>query len=447
MLFSTKNSLKLELRKLVAPLIVETLLVMMLGLADTLMLSRLNDNAVAAVGMVNQILQLVLLLFTIISIGTSVLCSQYLGAGRYTRMVQVTGVSLIVNLVLGLLVSVLLVLAAGPVLTLMGLRNELMADGKIYLQVVGGFIFLQAITNTVSASLRSANKAVYPMMVIAVTNILNIIGNYTLIFGHFGCPALGVEGAAISTSISRGIAMVVILFIMRYRHIQSFPSRLFRPFPFKELRNLLKIGLPSAGENISFNLQQLTILFFINVISNEALATRSYVTNVVMFVYMFAICMANGGSIVIGHLVGANKVQAAYLMGKFVWHWSAVVSFFFSLICALCGPLIMGGLTDNTEIIRMGCIIFWVDLLLEVGKSINIYATNALRATGDVMFPFYLGVVVQWGVGVFLGWLFGIFFGWGLIGMWFAFVLDENIRGAVFVRRWNSRKWANKGFC
>lgn len=442
-----RNSLKLELRKLVVPLMVETLLVMMLGLTDTIMLGQYSDNAVAAVGMVNQILSLVLLLFTIISIGTSVLCSQYLGAGRRNRMIQVTGVSLLLNLVLGLLMSGLLYLAAHPILSLMGMRDELMQYSLVYLQIVGGFVFTQAITNTVSASLRAENKVVYPMMVIAVTNILNIAGNYTLIFGHFGCPALGVMGAGISTSISRVVAMVVILVIMHYRHIASFPMRLFRPFPFKELRNLLKIGLPSAGENISYNLQQLTLLYFINFISNEALATRTYVVNVVMFVYMFAICMANGGSICIGHLVGQHKHRAAFLMGRFVWRWSAVVSVAFSLICALCGPWIMDALTDNDEIIQLGCTVLWIDLLLEAGKSINIYATNALRATGDVMFPFYLGVIAQWGLGVFLGWLFGIWFGWGLIGMWFAFVLDEDIRGAIFIGRWNSMKWAHKGFC
>jgi len=445
--FMTKNSLKQELRKLVVPLMVETLLVMMLGLTDTIMLGQYSDNAVAAVGMVNQILQLVLLLFTIISIGTSVLCSQYLGAGRRTRMIQVTGVSLLLNLVLGLLMSGLLFLAAHPILSFMGMRDELMQYGLVYLQIVGGFVFTQAITNTVSASLRAENKVVYPMMVIAVTNILNIVGNYTLIFGHFGCPQLGVMGAGISTSISRVVAMVVILVIMHYKHISSFPLRLFRPFPFKELRNLLKIGMPSAGENISYNLQQLTLLYFINFISNEALATRTYVVNVVMFVYMFAICMANGGSICIGHLVGQHKYRAAFLMGRFVWRWAAVVSVVFSLVCALCGPWIMDALTDNEEIIRLGCTVLWIDLLLEAGKSINIYATNALRATGDVMFPFYLGVIAQWGLGVFLGWLFGIYFGWGLIGMWFAFVLDEDIRGAIFIARWNSMKWAHKGFC
>ncbi|MDO4497874.1 MAG: MATE family efflux transporter [Bacteroidales bacterium] len=443
----TKNSLKLELRKLVVPLMVETLLVMMLGLTDTIMLGQYSDNAVAAVGMVNQILSLVLLLFTIISIGTSVLCSQYLGAGRRTRMIQVTGVSLLLNLVLGLGMSGLLYVAAHPILSFMGMRDELMQYGLVYLQIVGGFVFTQAITNTVSASLRAENKVVYPMLVIAITNLLNILGNYTLIFGHFGCPSLGVMGAGISTSISRVVAMLVILIIMQRKHISSFPMRLFRPFPFKELRNLLKIGLPSAGENISYNLQQLTLLYFINYISNEALATRTYVVNVVMFVYMFAICMANGGSIVIGHLVGQQRYRAAFVTGRYVWRWAAMVSVVFSFVCALCGPWIMNALTDNEEIIRLGCIVLWIDLLLEAGKSINIYATNALRATGDVMFPFYLGVIAQWGLGVFLGWLFGIYFGWGLIGMWFAFVLDEDIRGAIFIARWNSMKWAHKGFC
>lgn len=442
-----RSKLKLELRKLVVPLMVETLLVMMLGLTDTIMLGQYSDNAVAAVGMVNQILSLVFLLFTIISIGTSVLCSQYLGAGRRVRMIQVTGVSLLLNFVLSIIMSGVLFVAANPILHFMGMRAELIQYGLIYLQIVGGFVFTQAITNTVSASLRADNKVVAPMIVIAVTNVLNIIGNYTLIFGHFGCPSLGVMGAGISTSISRVVAMIVILVIMHYKHIESFPLRLFRPFPFKELKNLLKIGLPSAGENISYNLQQLTLLYFINLISNEALATRTYVVNVVMFVYMFAICMANGGSISIGHLVGQGKHRAAFLMGRFVWRWAAVVSVVFSLICALCGPWIMDALTDNEEIIRLGCIVFWIDLLLEGGKSINIYATNALRATGDVMFPFYLGVIAQWSLGVFLGWLFGIYFGWGLIGMWFAFVLDEDIRGAIFIVRWNSMKWAHKGFC
>lgn len=93
----------------------------------------------------------------------------------------------------------------------MGLRPELMVYGVGYMEIVGAFAFFQALSLTVSASLRSANKAVYPMMVIVVVNILNIIGNYSLIFGKFGMPALGVEGAAISTAFARGVSMIILL--------------------------------------------------------------------------------------------------------------------------------------------------------------------------------------------------------------------------------------------
>lgn len=440
------NQLKTELRKLVIPIIIETLLVMTLGVMDTFMLSQYSDNAVAAVGMVNTMLQLVFLLFAIINTGTSVLCAQYLGAKRWDRQVQVTGVALIMNLIIGIVVSIALFLCAQPLLQVMGLRDELMPYGVSYMQLVGGFAFTQALSNTISATLRSANKANYPMMVIAVCNVVNILGNYALIFGHFGLPALGVQGAAISTSISRTVSMLMLFWILFHRHIPSFPSHLFRPFPFWELRKLLKIGLPSAGENMSYQTQQLVLLYFINMIGNEALATRSYVVNIVMFVYMFAICMAQGGSISIGHLVGKGKTEAAFLMGKYVWHWSVYVSQAFSLVCALCGPYIMGMLTENPVIYSLGCTIFWIDFFLEAGKTINIYATNVLRATGDVFFPFYLGVIVQWGVGVLFGYLFGIHWGWGLAGMWVAFALDEDIRGFIFIRRWNSRKWAKKSF-
>lgn len=441
-----QNLLKSELRKLVIPIIIETLLVMTLGVVDTFMLSQYSDNAVAAVGMVNTILQLVFLLFAIINTGTSVLCSQYLGAKRWDRQVQVTGVALVMNLLVGLVVSLALCLCAEPLLAVMGLRDELMPYGVSYMQIVGGFAITQALSNTISATLRSANKAYYPMMVIAVCNVVNILGNYALIFGHFGLPALGVEGAAISTSISRTVSMVLLFIILFRRHISSFPMQLFRPFPTWELRKLLKIGLPSAGENMSYQAQQLVLLYFVNMMGNEALAARTYVINIVMFVYLFAICMAQGGSISIGHLVGMGKTEAAFLMGKYVWHCSVYVSQTFSLICALCGPYIMSLLTDNPTIYALGCSVFWVDFFLEAGKTINIYATNVLRATGDVFFPFYLGVIVQWCVGVFFGYFFGIYLGWGLVGMWMAFVLDENIRGIVFIRRWNSRKWASRGF-
>ena len=441
-----KNGIKVGLRKLVAPIFIETLLIMMLGAVDTVMLSQYSDEAVAAVGVVNQLVMFAFLIFEIINMGTSVLCSQYLGAKLPQKMVQVVGVSLLLNILIGLGVSAVLYFGAPWLLHMMGLRAELMTYGVNYMEIVGAFAFFQAISLTISASLKSADKAIYPMMVVVVVNVLNIIGNYTLIFGKFGMPALGVEGAAISTAFARGVSMVILFVILFRKHISRFPLKYFRPFPWIELKNLLKIGIPSAGENMSYSLSQVVLTYFINLLGNEALAARMYVVNVVMFVYLFTIAMAQGGAISIGHLVGKKRIRGAYLLGKYVMRLSVLVSVTLSCIWALMGKTMFGWLTDNPEIIRMGVMVLYVDIILEIGKAINIYATNALRATGDVNYPFYVGVVMQWGVAVGCGYLFGLHWGWGLVGMWFAFLLDENIRGIIFVRRWNSMKWAKKGF-
>ena len=391
-------------------------------------------------------LSVAFLIFEVINIGTSVLCSQYLGAKLHKNMIQVVGVALLLNLVLGLLISAILHFGATTLLLWMGLRPELLQYGIGYMEIVGAFAFFQAISLTISASLRSADKAIYPMLVTVLVNIMNIIGNYALIFGKLGMPALGAEGAAISTAVARGASMVILFIILFRKHIPKFPLAYFRPFPWIELKNLLKIGLPSAGENISYSFSQVVITYMINILGNNALATRTYTMNIVMFVYLFAIAMAQGGAITIGHLVGQKKIRAAYLLGKYVMRLSILVTLILSCIWAASGHFIFSLLTDNPEIIQLGVTVMLIDIIVEVGRSVNIYATNALRSAGDVNFPFYVGLVVQWSVSVGVSYLLGIHWGWGLVGMWCSFLFDENIRAIIFVRRWNSLKWAKKGF-
>lgn len=439
-------SLRSNLRQTAVPLFIEILLVMTLGAVDTFMLSRFSDNSVAAVGVVNQIIYLIFLVFEVISLGTSILCSQYRGAKRNDLMIQTVGVSLITNTVLGIVVSALLYSFTTPILQLMGLRYELMSAGREYMHIVGSMAFIQAISLTISASLRAAGKAKYPMYVTLMVNITNIIGNYVLIFGKFGFPQMGVEGAAISTVISRIIAMLILIIILRKKLIPHFPKKYFTPFPWKELRNLLHIGIPSAGEQMSYSLSQVIITYFINMISNEALTARTYCVNIVMFVYLFASAFGQGGAIEIGHLVGAHRPRAAYLMGSYVMRLAISVSLSLSVATAFSGRAIMEVLTSNPEIIAMGVAILWVDIFVEFGRAINIFAVNALRSAGDIYFPVTIGIIVMWAISVIGSYLFGITFGWGILGMWAAFALDEVIRGIIFIWRWRSMKWADKHF-
>lgn len=440
------GALSRQLTKLAGPILVETVLVMMLGAVDTFMLSRQSDNSVAAVGLVNQLINLVFIIFEVISLGTSILCSQYIGAGLRKKVVQVVGISIVFNFLSGLFFSAILYFNAEALLNLMGIREELLPEGISYMRIVGAFAFLQAVSFAVSAALRSAYKAKYPMMVSGIVNVLNIIGNYALIFGKFGLPALGVRGAAISTIICRAVSVILLLIILKKKHIKSFPKILFTPFPWNELVRLLKIGIPSAGEQMSYSLSQVLITYFINMMGNAALATRTYCQNIVMFTFVLSLSLAQAGAIIIGHLVGMKKQQAAFSLGKRVLRLSIFASVTFSVIVAIFGPGILSMLTTNPEIIAMGTAVLWIDVLVENGRAINFFGVNALRSAGDIYYPVTVGIIVCWTVSVGFSYLFGITLGGGIVALWLALSLDENIRGVIFIRRWRSRKWSKKGF-
>ena len=442
----SEGSLKHQLKVITIPVFIEIALVMLLGAVDTVMLSRYSDNSVAAVGLDNQLISLVFLVYQFFSMGAAILCAQYIGAGLRKRLVQVVGMALVVNLLLGLLVSVLLFFYAEELLLLMGLRPELMGDGLVYLRLTGALSFFQALSLTFSASLRSADKVVYPMVVTGIVNVLNILGNYALIFGRWGCPQMGVEGAAIATAVSRAIATVLLAVIHFKKHIPSFPLDYFRPIPWRELRNLLLIGIPAMSENLSYSLSQVVITFFINQISNEALAARTYCANIIMFVFLFCISITQGGDILVGHLVGQHRHQAAYILGNFFYRWSMIITLTGSALLALTGRYILGAFTDNEEIITMGMWVLIVDFFLEIGRTSNIFAVGTLRATGDAVYPVVIGIIFQWLVAVGVSYVIGIPLGYGLVGMWIGFALDENIRGVILMRRWRSGKWKSKGF-
>lgn len=441
-----KKAVRKQLFDLTSPIFIEVLLIMLLGATDVVMLSRYSDDTVAAVGVVNQLLNLIFILYGITTLGTSVLCSQYLGARQHKNVIQVIGVSILVNAVMGFLVSGSLYLFAPNLLQVMGLEPRLADYGVMYMKIVGGFSFLQAVSMTVSAVLRSHNKAYYPMFVTLLINLLNVVGNYTLIFGKFGFPRLGATGAAISTSACRLVAVGLLFYLLFGKVVTRFPLKYLKPFPWDKIKNLMIIGLPAAGEQVSYNLSQVVITYFSVLISTSALTARTYAMNIVMFSYVFSIAIGNGAAISIGHLIGRERDNAAFSVEKYSINLSLLVTFCISVLTALVGTTVFKWLSPNPEVVRIGAVILYIDIVLELGRAVNITSVNSLNAAGDVFYPFVTGIIVMWGAAVLGGWFLGVWWGWGLAGIWVAMALDECIRAVVFERRWHSRKWVTKGF-
>lgn len=436
--------LRNRLTKLIWPIFIETAFMMLLGIVDTFMLGGYSDYAVGAVGVVNQILNMVFLLFSVVTTGTSVLCARYLGAQDDKSMKAIVSVSIIFNVLFGLIISVGLFIFTEEILTLMDLRKELMGNAITYMKYVGGFAFLQAISLTLSAILRALQRPKFPMYSIIAINIINIIGNYTLIYGHFGAPEMGIEGASIATIISRSTSVVILSIALFGYVLKDFGKKDILPFNWKKLKEIFDIGLPSAGELLSYSLSQVVVTYLINAVSNEALITRTYVSNIVMATYLLSFAVAEGNSIFVGFLVGDKRHNAAHKTANYALKITLMVTLVISTIIALTGKNIVALLTDNPEIILLTGIVVWIDILLEVGRALNMIVIQALRAAGDYIFPVAFGAVSMWLVAVGCSYLFGITLGWGLIGIWIAFSLDENIRGWAMLNRWNKRKWKKK---
>lgn len=216
-----KKANKLTLFALTWPIFIEMLLGMLMGNIDTLMLSRFSEEAMTAVGVANQILFFVNLMFNVVSAGTSVLISQSLGAGRNKSALEVASVAIVLNLLFGLLVSLLLLGGGRLIFGWMNLPEELAPSAWTYLMITGGFVFAEAVRLTLSTIMRSYGFTRVTMYVALGVNAVNLGGNFAVLYGSLGSPFSGVSGVALSTVLSRMAGLAVLFIMLKARTISS----------------------------------------------------------------------------------------------------------------------------------------------------------------------------------------------------------------------------------
>lgn len=435
---------KLSLFAVTWPIFIDSVLRMLLGTVDVFMLSRISDKATGAVGLANEIIYFCILMFGFVGIGTSVAVSQYIGAGREKEASRISALAITMNLIFGILVSMVLFLYGEPLLHLLKLDPEQIGIASHYLKIIGGFIWIEALSYAVSSVIRSSGHTKSVMFVTLGVNIIHVTGNYLLIFGNLGFPQWGVTGAAISTVVSRLLGIVV-LFIILYRRVPApIRGKDYITWNSSYLKQILSVGLPAAGEHLSWQSQYLMIISFVNMIGITALNTHVYVMNISNYFMALAMAIGSGTEIIVGQMVGAGEMKAAYkrLMK------SVRISFVLTLAIVSAAAIFRHGLigmfTKDPEIIAAGASIFLLSIVLEPGRTFNMVIINSLRAAGDARFPVLMGVLSMWGVSVPLAYALGVHFGMGLLGIWIAFVVDEWLRGVIMLLRWRSRAWEKK---
>ncbi|AVX01871.1 TPA: MATE family efflux transporter [Vibrio vulnificus] len=423
------------------PILVEILLRTALGTSDVFMLSGYSDKAVSAVGVITQLTFFLIIVSTFVSSGTGILIAQYNGAGRDQDATHVGVASIALSSVIGVILSVLAVLGATHLLPYYGLEAQVEQYAQEYLLISGAMTFNVTIGIVFTTILRSHGYSRSPMTVNLISGVLNIIGNYIALYQPFGLPVYGVQGVAIATVASQVIG-TTILGVLLWRSSIDLPMRSLAQVPSAVYKKILKIGGMNAGEVLSYNMAQITIVYFVVQMGTSSLAAFTYAQNIARFSFAFALAIGQATQIQTGYYIGkgwieniTKRVQIYFLVG-FASSVTVASTIYFMR------DAILTLFTQQPEILMLAGSLVMGSIVLEAGRVFNLIFISALKGAGDIKFPVQMGILSMWGLGVVFSYLLGIHWGYGVFGAWMAIALDEWFRGLIMARRWRSQVWA-----
>ncbi len=427
------------------PLFIELFMQIMVGNVNQMMLAPHGTDPAAAVGNALQILNIITIALSAMGTASTVLVTRVLGNASSKRTIsEIATVALVVNMALGALMTAVLFAFWPQFFSWLHIDATLWGMGSSFLLIVGSTTILQGAFFAITALLRSFARVGDVMGASLAMNAVNVGVGLVLVNGLGGVPALGVEGTAAANVAARVVGLGLAAFML-LRHTDVRPSpRLLRPFPKKTLKNMLGVGIPSSGEQMNYDLAQIVILSFINVLGTTVVTVKVYCSMLASIAYLYSIALSQATQIVLGYLFGAGKFD---IVRRRVWMAdliAAVLTTAVSLTLWWNFDAVVGLLTADPVVHELGRQIMLVEVFLGIGRSLNIVMVRALIALGDVRTPVTVNVAFSWVFAVGGGWLLGIGWGWGLVGMWIAMCIDEWLRAGFLIATFARGGWKRR---
>lgn len=440
----TEDKTKIPMAVLALPMFIENIIRTSLLVVDQLMLNRFSEKAAAAMSSVNQLAFFIQMVFLMVAAGISILVSQYLGAGRKDDASRAAMAGMVIMAVFAVVVSAAVVLLARTVLGIYELEDEVREMALRFLTIYGAGSFFMAMNMAQANVLRAYGHAYDPMAINAAALGLTILGNAASLYGLFGLPVTGITGVALSNVAGQAAAFVLSALRIRARKDISLRWRELGSVPSRVYALILKVGVPTAGENMSYNIAAIFIVGFISKMGTDALAAYGIAISLSRYVFISGVSIGTATQIKVGYYVGAGRPDEAY---RRVWRWFATgfcISAALILVLNLAKYPVLSLFTPNAAIIAIAASALTVGFALEPARNFNTIIIPALKGSGDTLFPVLVGMCFQWGFGVFLAWLFGLELGLGLAGVWMGMACDEWSRGIAMALRWRSGAWRRK---
>lgn len=430
-----------ELANLIGPLVIEQLLAVFVGMADSIMVANVGEAAVSGVSLVDNIMILIINIFAALATGGAVVAGQYLG--RKDEKSACKAATQLVWFVSLSAVAIMILVYFGKDIILNQVFGHITAEVKghadIYLLIVTASIPFIALYNGGAAIFRAMGNSQVSMRVSLLMNAINVTGNAILVFGL----RIGTAGVAIPTLISRMVAAIVITVLLcnqtRILHIER--TLKFR-FDGRMIRKILAIGVPNGLENSMFQLGKILVLSLVSTFGTYAIAANAVSNAIALFQILPGMAISLAITTVISQCVGANDYEQVhyYLKKLLVIIYVAMAGTVALIFLAL--PLILEAynLSDQTAAAATN-IIHFHGISAMIIWPLSFALPAAYRAAGDAKACMYTSIVSMWIFRIGFSYLVGKYMGLGVFGVWVAMVIDWVVRAICFVIRYFNGKW------
>ncbi|AHV97042.1 MATE family efflux transporter [Paenibacillus sabinae] len=421
---------------LAIPSMIENFLQTIVGFVDTLFVSRIGLNEVAAVGVTNAIMAVYIAIFMAMGVGTSSLIARSVGAGEIGKAKAIARQSAWISALLGLAFGIITLLFAEPLLRLMGAEPEVLADSAVYFRIVAvPSVFLSLMT-VFGSILRAAGDTKTPMKVGIWMNMVHIALDYVLIFGLFGWSGWGIAGAAWATSAVRVIGAIA-LFIHIRRSKLSFSIR--KRGSSEYTLPLLKLSAPAAAERLIMRFGQVLYFGLIVRIGTDVYAAHILAGNIEIFSYMPGYGLAVAATTLVGQNLGADKKEDARQYGLLTMWIAVAFMTAVGILMFVFSPVAAGWFTQDAAVIGMVTTALRIDAFAQPFLAVGLVIAGALQGAGDTKSPMYSTAIGMWLIRVVGVYVLCLYFDMGIAGVWLSIAIDLIIRAVYLTLRFNRK--------
>lgn len=442
-----ERTASIDVFALSVPLFVELFMQIMIGNVNQFMLAPFGAQPAAAVGNALQILNIVTIALSAMGTASTVLVTRVLGradSDRSRSVSEIATLALVVNVALAGLLTAVLFAFWPQFFSMLNIDPALHGMASSFLLVVGSTTVLQGVFFAFTALLRAHARTGDVMKASMVMNMVNIAASAVLIGGAGALPAFGVEGAAAANVVARVAGLFVAYRLVRRGTEVRMSVSYLRPFPWSTLKRMLGVGIPSSGEQMNYDLAQIVILSFINVLGTTVVTVKVYCSMIAGIAYLYSIALSQATQIVLGYLFGAGRFD---VVARRVWAADLIaiaLTTCVSTLIYLNSDVVLGLFTADPLVHELGKQVMLVEVFLGVGRALNIVMVKALIAVGDVRTPVTVNVLSSWVFAVGGGYLLGIGLGWGIVGMWLAMCVDEWLRAGFLLATFARGGWRRR---